>query len=122
MPKIASTSRFGSSTLSDTPTLVQAYAQMNAKFKSLGVKPLGGSEFRSRPPTSPRSPRSFDPAIPARSGILVIGTANPAAITALRNSGYKGLLFGEEAATNGSLKPAGARPTVSYTPSTTTRA
>jgi branched-chain amino acid transport system substrate-binding protein len=94
--------------LSDTPTLVQAYAQMNAKFKSLGVTPLGGVGVPITTTDFTSLASKLESGNPGAIGILVIGTANPAAITALRNSGYKGLLFGEEAATNGSLKPAGA--------------
>ncbi len=107
-PKIASNKTVRILTLSDTPTLVQAAAQMTKKFESLGVKVLGtiGTPITTTDFSSLATKLSAGN--PGAIGLLLIGTANPAAVTALRNTGYKGVLFGNEAATNGSLKPAGA--------------
>lgn len=107
-PKLGSNKTVRILTLSDTPTLVQAAAQMTKKFEALGVKVLGtvGTPITTTDFSSLATKLSAGN--PGAIGLLLIGTANPAAVTALRNSGYKGVLFGNEAATNGSLKPAGA--------------
>ena len=107
-PKLGSNKTVRILTLSDTPTLVQAAAQMTKKFEALGVKVLGtiGTPITTTDFSSLAT--KLESGNPGAIGLLLIGTANPAAVTALRNTGYKGVLFGNEAATNGSLKPAGA--------------
>ena len=107
-PKIASNKTVRILTLSDTPTLVQAAAQISKKFQSLGVKVLGVIGVPITTTDFSSLATKLSAGNPGAIGLLLIGTANPAAVTAVRNGGYKGVLFGNEAATNGSLKPAGA--------------
>jgi branched-chain amino acid transport system substrate-binding protein len=107
-PKIASNKTVRILTLSDTPTLVQAAAQLTKKFESLGVKVLGTVGVPITTTDFSSLATKLSAGNPGAIGLLLIGTANPAAVTAVRTGGYKGVLFGNEAATNGSLKPAGA--------------
>lgn len=106
-PKLGSNKTVRILYLSDTPTLVQASQQISKKFESLGVKVLGTIGTPITTTDFGALASKLETGNPGAIGLLLIGTANPAAVTALRNSGYKGVLFGNEAATNGSLKPAG---------------
>jgi branched-chain amino acid transport system substrate-binding protein len=93
---------------SDTPSLVEANALFVKKFQSLGTKVLGTIGIPSTTTDFASLATKLEAGNPGSIGLLVIGAANPSAVTALRNSGYKGQIWGEEAATDGSLKPAGA--------------
>jgi len=93
---------------SETSALQEAAQQMAAKFKALGVKVLSVAGVPGTTTDFSSIATKLEAGNPGAIGLLLIGTANPAAITAVRNTGYKGLLFGNEAATNGSLKPAGS--------------
>jgi branched-chain amino acid transport system substrate-binding protein len=106
-PKLGSNKTVRILYLSDTPSLVEANQEMVTKFGALGVKVLGTIGVPSTTTDFSSLATKLESGNPGAIGLLVIGAANPAAVTALRNSGYKGVLFGEEAATDGSLKPAG---------------
>ncbi len=93
---------------SDTSALVEAEQEMAKKFQSLGVNVLGSVGVPITTTDFSSLASKLTAGNPGAIGLLLIGTANPAAVTAVRNSGYKGILFGNEAATNGSLKSAGA--------------
>jgi len=107
-PKLGSNKTIRILTLSDTPSLVEAAAEMTKKFQSLGVKSLGtiGTPITTTDFSALAS--KLTAGNPGAIGLLLIGTPTVAAVTAVRNAGYKGVLFGNEAATNGTLKAAGA--------------
>jgi branched-chain amino acid transport system substrate-binding protein len=97
---------------SATPSLVQADAELETKFKALGFTVLPNIPLAisgaPTPPNWPAEATALEAGNPGAIGVLVIGANNSEAVEALRNSGYKGILFGEEAATDGQLIPAGA--------------
>jgi branched-chain amino acid transport system substrate-binding protein len=97
---------------SATPSLVEADAELEAKFKALGFTVLPNIPLAitgaATPPNWPAEATSLEAGNPSAIGVLAIGANNSQAVTALRNSGYKGVLFGNEAATDGQLIPAGA--------------
>lgn len=107
--------------LSDTPTLVEATKQLEKKFASLGVKTLGTVGVPITTTDFGSIATKLEAGNPGSIGIMVIGAANSSAISALRDSGYKGVIWAEEAATNGALSAAGQKAkgtvyTVDYNP------
>jgi len=96
---------------SATPSLVEADAELEAKFKALGFTVLPNIPLAiSGAPTPPNwqaEATALEAGSPGAIGILAIGASNSQAVEALRNSGYNGVLFGNEAATDGQLVPAG---------------
>jgi len=96
---------------SGNPVLLQIEQLYAAKFQALGYTvlpaigvPISGA---ATPPNWPAEATALEAGNPGAIGVIVIGANNAASINALRNSGYKGVLFGNEAATNGQLIPAG---------------
>ena len=92
--------------------MVEADAALEAKFKKLGFTvlpniplPITGAAML---PNWPSEATSLEAGNPGAIGVLAIGANNAQAVEALRSSGYQGVLFGNEAATDDQLTPAGA--------------
>lgn len=94
---------------SDNPTLVQVGTQQYpGLLKKANMKLVSSDGI----PIADTNVASLASKIagenPGAVGLMVIGPQNPDLITALRNDGYKGIIFGETAMQAGALKPAGA--------------
>ncbi len=110
---------------SDNPTLVQVGTQQYPGLLKQANMSLVSSDGIPIADTNVASLASkIAGENPGAVGLMVIGPQNPDLITALRNDGYKGIIFGETAMQAGALKPAGALANgvvypMDYTPSLT---
>lgn len=93
---------------SDNPTLSEETTEhMVPELEKDGVKVQGTVGIPSTTTEFSSLATKLESGNPASIGLMVVGAANPDLITALRHSGYKGVIWGEQAATAGSLVPAG---------------
>ena len=94
---------------SDNPTLVQVGTQQYPSLLKKAHMSLVSSDGIPIADTNVASLASkIAGENPGAVGLMVIGPQNPDLITALRNDGYKGTIFGETAMQAGALKPAGS--------------
>jgi branched-chain amino acid transport system substrate-binding protein len=93
----------------DNPTLVQVSEElMPEAFDRLGIELQQNTGIPTTTTDFSSLVTKLTSGNPDAIGMMLVGAGFPGLIKALDNAGYKGLLFGDSAATAGTLAPAGA--------------